>query len=225
MKQTQLAFNEVLKSSFKSHEKRLLAYMVANIQDYRHNAYVITPYTDDIDAIFSRIAFAILSANAPFESTVSALHYVQKHKGKVHKYSLSAYRMVSAKAQYVNQLWAIVKSDTSMVLKRLDETWHDYRMRLKLDIGGLGLAKASFAASLIYPLEADVACIDTWVQKVFLGHHGFKDLSLRKYLEIEGYIRKYALRFECSTFLAQWMLWDHARKSVTSHNIFPGSHK
>ena len=99
-------------------------------------------------------------------------------------------------------------------------------MRLQKEVLGLGLAKASFAACLLYPLDADLACIDTWIQKVFLGNTGFKSLGLADYLLVESKIRTFANCFGVSTFLAQWLIWDHARGgSANSHSIFPGSHK
>jgi thermostable 8-oxoguanine DNA glycosylase len=99
-------------------------------------------------------------------------------------------------------------------------------MELKRRVKGLGLAKASFAACLLYPLDADLACVDTWIQKVFLGHTGFKSLSLGDYLLVESKIRTYANCFNVSTFVAQWLIWDHARGgAANAHAIFPGGHK
>jgi len=224
-KQEQLEFSSIIADSFKSHEKRLLKYMTENLEEYRVSAAFITPSLDDKVAIFSRVAFAILSANTTFDSAVKALDFVLQHKGKVTDRDMIVRGMVPAKGKYCNKLWAKVKSDPTQFRKSEAESWHDYRIRLQKDIMGLGLTKASFAACLLYPNEADLACVDTWIQKVFLGNQSFKTLGLQKYLEVEGYVRKYAQKFGCSTFLSQWMIWDHARRSVTSHNIFPGSHK
>lgn len=44
--------------------------------------------------------------------------------------------------------------------------------------------------------------------------------------EVEAKIRTYANCFSCSTFLAQWLIWDHVRGGeMNAHAIFPGSHK
>jgi thermostable 8-oxoguanine DNA glycosylase len=97
-------------------------------------------------------------------------------------------------------------------------------MRLK-GIAGLGLAKASFAACLLYPLEADLACIDTHIQKVYLGFDRFRSLNHATYCAVEEQIRELAQRVGISTFLAQWLIWDFSRGTVSSHDIFPGGHK
>jgi len=221
MNKKQLEFTTILNDSFAQYERRIAAYIFANKEKYEGFARIITPgaYTDD--EIYSRIAFAILSANAPFDDSVKALNVCVKNRGHVKPQDIVWYKMVPDKAKYINLL-SRMKLQT--LLRQDGESWHEYRLRL-LKIKGLGLAKASFAACLLYPLEADLACIDTWIQKVFLGHTGFKKLGMADYLLVESKIRTYANCFGISTFLSQWLIWDHARKVTSSHDIFPGGHK
>jgi thermostable 8-oxoguanine DNA glycosylase len=144
--------------------------------------------------------------------------------GKLKAEDLTPFGMVPAKADYCNEAWELLK--TSFWGKIEAQNWHGYRLSLQHRFRGLGLAKASFAVALLYPLEADVACIDTWMQKVFLGRESFKQLGLKDYMAVEARVRRYGRRFGVSTFLAQWMIWDHARGGKpNSHAIFPGSHK
>lgn len=226
MKKSQLEFTSILNDAFAGYEKRIIGYMAENRLLYEENGRQRTPNLRDGADIFSRIAFAILSANCPFDDSVRALSVVLKkiRQGeKVKASDIAFYKQVPAKAKYCNRL-ALMEQKT--LLRQPGETWHEYRMRLKRTVLGLGLAKASFAACLLYPLEADLACIDTWMQKVFLGNAGFKSLSVTDYLYVEGKVRTYANVFNCSTFLAQWMIWDFARGgSFNRHDIFPGSHK
>jgi len=223
MKKTQLEFTTILNEEFAAREKRIVGYIVENRELYEGFARAITPASYTREVIYSRIAFAILSANAPFEDSVKALNVAIKRAGKLRPQDIVFYKMVPAKAKYLNKLWNM---HLQGLCKQEIEGWHEYRMRLRASVKGLGLAKASFAAALLYPLEADVACIDTWIQKVFLGHQGFKSLGLGDYLTVEAKIRTYANCFGCSTFLAQWLIWDHARGgAVNAHAIFPGSHK
>jgi len=213
-----------LDDAFAQYEKRIVAYMAAHKLEYEIYAMTITPCNYDRREIYYRVAFAILSANSPFEDSVKALNVAIKAfaSGTTLKpVDLIYYKQVPAKARYLNRL---AKMELSALL-RGNETWHDYRLRLKRQVKGLGLAKASFAACLLYPLTADVACVDTWIQKVFLGHTGFKTLGVRDYLHVESKIRTYGACFGISTFLAQWLVWDFARGSANSHSIFPGSHK
>lgn len=221
MKKSQLEFTSILNEAFAQYEKRIVAYVVANKTKYEQFASAITPKEYSDDEIFTRVAFAILSANSPFDDSVKALEVCLRKRGKIQPADIRRFKQVPAKAGYINRL---ARMKLQSLRKAPAETWHEYRMRLQ-GIRGLGLAKASFAACLLYPLEADLACVDTWIQKVFMGHTGFRQLGVTDYLAVEARIRSYAACFCISTFLAQWLIWDHARGVVSSHAIFPGSHK
>jgi thermostable 8-oxoguanine DNA glycosylase len=224
MNNKQLEFTTIINHAFSQYEKRIVTYMATYKLQYEVYAQAITPSSYSDEEIFSRIAFAILSANSPFEDSVKALNVVTKafkRRIAIHYSDIIYYKQVPAKARYLNKLARM----NLTTLLREDETWHDYRLRLKRTVKGLGLAKASFAACLLYPLTADVACIDTWIQKVFMGHTGFKTLGIRDYTLVEAKIRTYGACFGISTFLAQWLIWDHARGTSNAHAIFPGSHK
>ena len=226
MDNKQLAFSTILNDAFAQYERRIAHYCLNNKDKYVGMAKMITPDLSDKEAVYARIAFAILSANAPFDDAVKALGVAIKKKDKLQWRDIVWYKQVPAKAKYCVEAWRLIRQDSCIATKDNDESWHEYRLRLKREFKGLGLAKASFAACLLYPLEADLACVDTWIQKVFLGHTGFKSLGLRDYLTVEAKIRTYAACFDVSTFIAQWLIWDHARGGVAnSHAIFPGSHK
>lgn len=224
MNKKQLEFTTVLNHAFGQYERKIFAYIAENREKYEGFARMITPTRVTSDILYERIAFAILSANAPFGDTVKALNVAIRERGHVKAHDLAWYKMVPAKAKYLNALHKLCTTDK--LAKQFDETWHDYRLRLQREVKGLGIAKASFAACLLYPLVADLACVDTWIQKVFLGHSGFKQLGLTDYLIVESKIRTYANAFGMNTFLAQWLIWDHARGGVPNdHAIFPGTHK
>jgi thermostable 8-oxoguanine DNA glycosylase len=229
MNKAQLEFTTIINHSFAEYEKRIVAYITKEEGKEKlkhlHFARMISPNLDSDADIYYRIAFAILSANAPFEDSVKALNVAVKlyeKKQAVKPVDLVYYKMVPAKAKYLNRL---ARLSMQSLRRQHGEEWHEYRMRLKSKVLGLGLAKASFAACLLYPLEADLACVDTWIQKVFLGHSSFKSLGVGDYLLVEAKIRTYAVCFGVSTFIAQWLIWDHARGESNSHDIFPGSHK
>lgn len=225
-KDKQLAFETILADSFKQHERRMLAYMLANKAKYQGLASVITPSLKDSKAIYLRLAFAILSANSPFAASCEALKVANEKPGKIRWQDLSVLSgMTPGKAEWCNTVYWNCQRDPKQYLKAPSETWQGYRLRLAKTVKGLGLAKASFAACLLYPLTADLACIDTWMEKVFLGYSSFKQLNLATYELVESKVRAYANKLGCNTFLAQWMIWDHARGEVNTHAIFPGSHK
>jgi len=219
----QLQFDSIVRQSFKVRAKHIRKYVKDNKTKYRKFALKITPDRTDPAQVWDRIAFAILSANVGFEQGVRALKYASGCKGKADSYKIMKFGMVPRKAEYLNLL--PLGPEIFKYLKEETETWNEYRLRLKKDILGLGLAKASFTACLLYPLDADLGCVDTHICKIYLNLQAFKTLSLKKYMRVEQKIRAVASRFKINTFLAQWLIWDHTRRMVSDHDIFPGSHK
>jgi len=219
----QLQLESIIAQSFASKERAISRYVNANKAKYRAFAMKITPDLDNPFEVWDRIAFAILSANCAFEQGVRALAYATECKGSAEAQVIVKFGMVPRKAEFINQL--PVGSGIFALLKSESEDWNQYRLRLKNTVLGLGLAKASFAACLLYPLEADLGCVDTHICKIYLRVSHFTKLGVANYLKVEAKIRAIALKAKINTFLAQWLIWDHTRGLVSDHNIFPGAHK
>ncbi len=201
-------------------------YIDKNVSLYSEQAERIKPNLADPKDVWNRIAFSILSANTPFGTSVRGLNYSIAcfNAGiELQGEALSELgAMVPIKAEYINVL---PRDERIFQYLKQREGWHKYRMRLRDSIKGLGIAKASFAACLLYPTVADLACVDTWLQKVFLGRTGFKTLGENDYINVENKVRELARAKGIHTFLAQWLVWDYRRGEVTNHDIFPGAHK
>jgi len=224
MADNQLAFESILEETFKIRESLIDKYIQANRLKYVSFARTIAPNLQDWAQVWDRLAFAILSANTPFDDSVKALAYVTDHKGHASPSYLAVFKCVPAKADYLNLLPRGKRVFT--LLKGDKEDWQAYRLRLFRTVKGLGLAKASFAASLLYPMTSDLACLDTWMQKHYLRRSSFKQLGQRDYVKVEARVRQVAKRnLLPSTFLAQWMIWDSLRNETNNHAIFPSSHK
>mgnify|MGYP001558960510 CR=1 FL=1 len=218
----------ILEKTLRARQRMIHRYIDTHKVMYQEFARFITPDEHNYHAVWDRVAFAILSANAPFEASVKALHYARAHG--THSRYVGGFDqfagMVPAKLDYIQA----IPNDDSLIRGQAEdgttESWLAYRVRLAKKIKGLGWTKASFAASLIYPLESDLACIDTHVQKVYLGHSKWQRISQETYLLVEARVRKIAHTYGINTFLAQWMIWDCARgQGPNNHAIFPGSHK
>src|SRR3990167_6856126 len=104
MKQKQLEFSTILNDVFAHYERKIALYMYHNKDKYEVFARAITPSAYSDEEIYSRIAFAILSANAPFEDSVKALNVAIKQRGNVKAHDLTIYKMVPAKAKWLNRL-------------------------------------------------------------------------------------------------------------------------
>ena len=219
----QLKFESILEQSFRQRQHAIDRYCEQHRAKYLDMGANIAPDLANWRAVWNRLAFAILSANAPFQRAVDALGYANKRRGSCDARHLARMGHTPAKADYLNQLTCGPALLT--LCRQSDETSHTHRLRLRHDVQGLGLCKASFASALLEPLTADVACIDTHMQKVYLGNRGFKTLSLDTYLTTESKVRAVGVNHGISTFLAQWLIWDHVRGVVEPHAIFPGAHK
>ncbi len=217
----QLALETIFEHSLLQQERAILLYALENRERYKGFATFITPGLDNWPQVWDRFAFAILSANAKFEASIKALSYATSCKGDASPSILTSYGMYPRKADYINAIPRYKK--IFKLLRGAGESWQEYRLRLT-EVKGLGLCKASFAASLLYPLDCDLACIDTHIHQVFL-HEPFKSLNLSTYQFIEDKVRALAHRVGVNTFLMQWLIWDHKRKQINDHAIFPGSHK
>jgi hypothetical protein len=131
-----------------------------------------------------------------------------------------------------NKHWPIFKKTSSFLVPQ--GQLGDDRLQQIIEVGALYAVTDIFKVGNFPTFEitvyrfttmADVACIDTWIQKTFLGHTGFRALSLKDYCEVEEKSRSYARKFDVNTFLAQWLIWDFARGESNNHDIFPGNHK
>jgi thermostable 8-oxoguanine DNA glycosylase len=214
----QLEFTDILDHSFRRYERDMTSYLVNNRDFYLGSAERIKPAFYSEAEIYSRLAFAMLSANCSFEQARKALTYVTSRQGRtIDRKTFIKFGMVPVKIDFVSSLF---HSDLKGLLKADSETWSDYRMRL-CEVRGLGLAKASFGACLLYPTESDLACIDTWIYKIFKRFPFNRgNPRIDHYLFIEEKIRGYAEIANVNTFVAQWSIWDFARKTVTNHDIF-----
>jgi thermostable 8-oxoguanine DNA glycosylase len=227
--ESQNVLGSILDDSLRLHKRAILRYGKANRKAYVSAAKALVeslgkPGSPEFEQRAKlRVAFAILSANCPFDLSVAALGYASTvGLENVEEKILARFQCVPVKARALRLLAA---KPLAEILKARGESWESYRERLAKENLGLGRAKATFAACLLYPRIADIACVDTWICKVFLGFDAFKSLSRGQYLAVESEIRKLAQALRVSTFVAQWIAWDHARGGkVNSHAIFPGMH-
>lgn len=195
-------------------------YVAQHHRNYRGYARALEPDRGDWRQVWDRIALGILSANARFDNACRAWRYATTVKGQVDPDQLSASGggMTRAKATYLNALPA--GPGIQAWLRQGGEAWHDYRLRL-MDLKGLGLAKASFVACVLYPTTADVCCLDTWILR-WAGHQGRRGIirSVTAYRAIEARIRALGQRYALGTFASQWAIWDGIRGHQEPHGIF-----
>ena len=197
------------------------SYLSANRAWYLDRAAHITPDLRNPAHVWARFALAILSAHTNFTYATKALAYAVTCKGNATRRRIKRFGITPDRADYLNALPG--GRDILSLIRHDDESWDAHRARIRDTVPGLGYIKASFAVALLDPLQADIACLDTHMQGVYLAvPQAFRyTKSLPLYRTVEAKIRTVGQRHGVSTFLAQWAIWDHARGKREDHNIFP----
>ena len=86
-----------------------------------------------------------------------------------------------------------------------DEGWTEWRDRLAKKILGLGKAKTSFAIEMLFPLEAQVVCMDTHLFQVY-GLNQTKNSKL--YNDIEADWLERSEKRGVAPYMARCLYWD-----------------
>ena len=188
--------------------KRVDWYMRQHRALYVGFARGIAPDLHRADDVWDRLAFAILTANTTVGAALRAFRIARLFRGLPPVPPVQG--IVPVRRAYVNRL-PLGDAALFALLRRTDEPWPVYRGRLVASVPGLGLTKASYAACLLYPLDAEVACLDTWVQRVFLHTTSFIWLRRDEYEAVERELIQLARRHGVCLALAQWMVWDWVR--------------
>ena len=100
----QLEIESVVAHSFAERSKAIDRYLVKNRDAYLGMAAMIQPDSRSWWLVWSRAAFAILSAKATFDQSVAALTYATRHMGTADAEGFTRYGMVPTKAGYLNSL-------------------------------------------------------------------------------------------------------------------------
>ena len=201
------------------------AYMARHRDEYVQWAQAAAPRLTDPDSVWDRFAFSILTANTTVDCAVRAFKLARKIRGLPR--SLQMPGVTPDRYDYVNSL----PLDTRIfsLLRQRGESWPVYRERVASSVQGLALTKASYSICLLYPMRADVACLDIWMLRLFerdprLGFVATPETvwnSAQRYRLIETVcIRPLARQHGISLALAQWLLWDYVRGSRTPQDWF-----
>lgn len=175
----------------------------------------IEPDRTNEEQVRARVAFAILSANAPFGAACDALAACKAADWQPSERALTACNMVPAKARYICAL----PRDCRTLLLAPGESWDAYRVRLQ-SLAGLGVCKASFAAALLYPTTCPFWVIDTHLCQLLFGATKFKPLGRARYRAAERYLDRLARGTGLAGFRAHWALWAWQSGINHDHNVF-----
>ena len=166
-----------------------------------------------IDEAFKRYVFAFLSVHTTWENNCKAYNILKDfNKWKddealLHKKLVqSRVGMQNNRTKYLNkfikEFWA---DQAKFVVKEDEESWTEWRDRLVKSILGLGKAKVSFALEMMYPVEAQVACMDTHLFQVY-GLDQSKDSKYYNTIEADWVDR--SNKRGLAPYMARCLYWD-----------------
>ena len=104
--------------------------------------------------------------------------------------------------KFIKEFWS---DQAKFVVKEDEESWTEWRDRLVKSILGLGKAKVSFALEMMYPVEAQVACMDTHLFQVY-GLDQSKDS--KHYNKIEADWVDRSNKRGLAPYMARCLYWD-----------------
>lgn len=195
----------------------------SSIREEEINSYI--NYWDKLKPIndserFQRYLFAFMSVHTTWERNIIGYNNIKDWWNWMNRWEVLHQRLVDSRVGLHNNRLKFIKefttkywSDTAYYNRGQNESWSDFRNRLVDDIKGLGKAKSSFALEMIYPTEAEVACMDTHLFKVY-GLDQTK--HIRKYNVIESNWIENSIQKEVPPYIARCIYWDRKQNYTNS---------
>ena len=215
----QMELGTLTRDSRAEYRRKAIAYVQQNREEYLDNVESLC--TESETEKLWRLIFAVLTARERVDRARYAymlLRLLPKEfldmdtiKTTLHRAGLS---LIGLKSQGI----AYLLDCRNPALPYPGEELHAYRLRLSDTVPGLGLAKATFAVCLLFPVRSSFACVDTWICRLLYGQPGMS-LSARKYFVAERWIAREAAKIGLPVFAMQWGLWDFIRGGKTDHSF------
>jgi thermostable 8-oxoguanine DNA glycosylase len=170
----------------------------------------ITP--ESTEEYFKRYIFAFLSVHSTWEVNVKSYLALKDWYNWINNEDELKSRLISCGSGLHNNrtkfLSAFSRSfweDPSSFLKSENTPWSERRNEISKKIKGLGLAKSSFALEMIYPLEAQVCCMDVHLFRFFgldqSKHNSSYNVIEKKWIELSE-------KFSIPSYIARAIYWN-----------------
>jgi hypothetical protein len=184
---------------------------------YRYACYLtdITPQT--AEERFQRWLFSYASVHTTWQLNCKLYCNLSETSWIGNRKELEA-RIIDSRAGFYNKRVDYICEFTDYYWKHPDwflkskhEDWLHYRDRIRAVAPGIGPAKGSFVVELIYPLAAEVVCVDTHIQQLYgyppsvINKKGIRDKDTA---EIEQHWVKQCLKRGIPPVVARWLYWD-----------------
>jgi hypothetical protein len=169
---------------------------------------------------FQRWLFAFLSVHSTWTSNVAGYEALKDWTQWFNQWDVLKQKIEDSRVGLNNMRFRFLKEfavnfwkNPVRYTKGTGESWREYRDRLEQEILGLGFAKVSFALEMLYPNEAEVACMDVHLFRLY-GLHQNRDRTQGK--AIEGHFVQMSKLWNTPPAIARAILWDRKQNQTNS---------
>ena len=161
---------------------------------------------------FQRALFAYTSVHTSWKSNIAAYSLIKEWWSWINQWEILDAKLRQSGAGLYNNRVRFIKdfttkywSDPSFYHKADQESWTEYRNRIEENILGLGMAKSSFFIEMLYPVEAEITCLDTHLFQLY-GLDQTKNAKL--YQDIEAHWVRMCFEYNVPCYVARCIYWD-----------------
>lgn len=184
-----------------------------------------TKYWDALKPIndserFQRFLFAFMSVHTSWKSNISGYKLIKNWWEWMNKWDVLEAKIKESGAGLYNNRVRFIKdfstkywSNPCFYKKADGEEWTQYRNRIEKTIVGLGMAKSSFSVEMLYPVDAQITCLDTHIFQ-FYGLNQTKDS--KRYEELEKHWIRMCFEYNVAPYVARCIYWDRKQGYTNS---------
>jgi hypothetical protein len=169
---------------------------------------------------FQRFLFAFMSVHTSWERNVIGYNMIKEWWNWINRWDILEDKLIESRVGLQNNRLRFIKdftikfwSNPSWYEKGGNESWFMFRNRIVKSITGLGMAKSSFAVEMIYPVEAEIVCLDTHLFQAY-GLHQTK--HARQYNTIEKHWIDNSIKHNLPPYVARCVYWDRKQEQNNS---------
>jgi len=170
----------------------------------------ITP--DSSEEIYKRYLFAFLSVHTSWQINRKAYleikdwyNWISNKELLLQKLIASGVGLHNNRSDYIISFSQDFWKNPKKYQKQQNESWKDCRDRIEKNIKGLGIAKSSFALEMIYPVFANIVCLDT---HLFQFYKLDQSKDKKQYKNLESHWTLWAKMFNMPSYIARAIYWN-----------------